>query len=344
MIGSFSTDKNLSILSWDESIEQFTGRARSSVLGRKYYDVLPRIVIDERDAISAVLESEKTLTLKSHAFRCLFGQIRADISIRPARSKGGAISAEVTISPDSICSAAQTLQKSQQLIHIGKTASSLAHGVRNPLNAIKGAVVYLSEKYDHEAPLIEFMTIMRDEIARLDSFISKFLSTSVSNAEYALTDINELLKRLEVYTSLQARAYNVATSYEYGVTEPVVVNPFQIEQAILNVINNALEAMHCSGGSGGRLTVKVYQELYLEREHIVVSISDTGPGVDEDRARTLSTGFEPGEAGKGFGLFIAREILQYYGGHLDIRGRKGAGSTGTTVRLFLPAEKTRVSQ
>ena len=334
MLGSFATDRDLSVLSWDEGIEQFTGRPRFAVLGRKYYEVLPRIVIDDKDAVSSALETGKTVTLKSHAFRCLFGQICADISVRPLRAAGGVMSAEVSIAPHSTCSVAQTLQKSQQFMQIGRTASSLAHGVRNPLNAIKGAVVYLSEKYAGEAPLTEFMAIITDEITRLDGFVSKFLSTSVSDAEYALTDVNELLKRLEVYTSFQARVYNVTTCYEYGIVTPVMVNTFQIEQAILNVINNALEAMH---DSGGRLTVKVHQERYLGREHIVISITDTGPGVDEDGASTLAPGLELGAAGKGFGLFIAREILQYYGGHLDIRNRTGSE---TTVRLFLPVEKT----
>jgi two-component system nitrogen regulation sensor histidine kinase GlnL len=329
---SFSTDESLTIISWDNEIERFTGKTSSSVLGKKYFEVFPRILADGTDAVSAVLEKKKALTLKGYSFHCLFGQTRADIRIKPAVAADGEKYAEVRIAAGSACSVVENLRRSQQLINIGKTASALAHGVRNPLNAIKGAVVYLSERYAQEAPLIEFMTIMEEEIARLDSFISKFLSTSLSDAERTLTDINALLRRLEIFTSLQAKSYEVTTHFEYGKIRPVVINAFQIEQAILNVVNNALEAMR---HSGGRLTVRAYQERNSGGDFLVIEVSDTGPGIDESRIDALAVPSEPEKEGRGFGLFIAREILQYYGGYLDIKSRRGKG---TTMRLFLPAD------
>ena len=332
---SFSTDESLTIISWDNEIESFTGKTSSSVLGKKYFDVFPRILVNDADAISSVLAKKKALTLKGYSFNCLFGQTRVDIRIKPAVNADGAKYAEVRIAAGSACSVVENLRKSQQLINIGKTASTLAHGVRNPLNAIKGAVVYLSEKYAQEAPLIEFMTIMEEEIARLDSFISKFLSTSLSDAERTLTDINALLRRLEIFTSLQSQAYDVTTVFEYGKIRPIMINAFQIEQAILNVVNNALEAMR---HSGGQLTVRACQERDSGGDFLVIEISDTGPGIDESRIDSLAMPSESEKEGRGFGLFIAREILQYYGGYLDIKSRKG---TGTTIRLFLPADKNR---
>jgi len=334
LIYSFSTDRQLSIVLWDKEIERFTGKPSASVLGKKYFEVFPRIFVDDRDAISAVFDNKTAMTLRSYSFPCFFGQICADIRIKPATTAKRVTTADVTITPDSTLSVGRCLQRSQQFIDIAKTASTLAHGVRNPLNAIKGAVVYLSEKYAREAALIEFVTIMKEEIGRLDSFISKFLSTSLSDTECALTDINSLLKRIEIFTALQAQAYDVRASYEYGKIQPTMINAFQIEQAILNIINNSLEAMQ----SGGRLTVRTYQKIFSGSDFLVVEISDTGPGIAEGGIDTLAKPLESEKEGRGFGLFITREILQYYGGHLEIKSRKG---TGTTIRLHLPAKKAR---
>ena len=330
MIYSFSTDKKLSIISWDDEISRFTGKPTSEVLGKKYFDVFPRIVTDDRDALSAAFDKKSSFTLRRYCFNCLIGhKMYADISIKPVRTRNTVSSVEVSIVPDSTCSVTQNLQRSQQLIDIGKTASSLAHGVRNPLNAIKGAVVYLGEKYVQEPALIEFITIIKDEIARLDNFISKFLSTSLSDTGLSPTDINGLLKKIEIFVSLQARVYNIATVYEYGNIPPITINSFQLEQAILNVINNAIEAMH----SGGQLTLRTYRENLSGKNFVVVEVSDTGPGMTQDKVDSLSIPSE--EKGRGFGLFITREVLQYSGGHLEVNSRRGKG---TTVLLRLPVQ------
>jgi two-component system nitrogen regulation sensor histidine kinase GlnL len=113
-----------------------------------------------------------------------------------------------------------------------------------------------------------------------------------------------------------------------------MINAFQIEQAILNIINNSLEAMQ----SGGQLMVRTYQKALSGSDFLVVEISDTGPGIAEGKIDTLAMPSDAEKEGRGFGLFITREILQYYGGHLEIKSRKG---TGTTIRLHLPAKKAR---
>ena len=157
----------------------------------------------------------------------------------------------VIVRPHAPCAAARKLGEAQRLIDIGKIASTLAHGVRNPLNAIKGAVVYLRGKYAHEAPLIEFTRIMEEEISRLEGFISRFLSSSISTAESADVDVNSLLRRIEVFTAYQLFNRSITPVFELADVPPIRVNEFHLEQAVLNVVNNAIEAMK----AGGRLTV-----------------------------------------------------------------------------------------
>ena len=187
----FHTDGDLCIRSWPKEIAAFTGRAEPQIIGTKYYEIVPRIFIDNKDAVAEAISTGKTFSFTEYPFRCLYGGVKADITIRPLwNGDMNTGAAEVAIHPHSACAMAKKLHQSQKLIDIGKIASTLAHGVRNPLNAIKGAVVYLQEKYDREEPLVEFTKIMGEEISRLEDFISRFLSSSVSVTEAQPTDIN----------------------------------------------------------------------------------------------------------------------------------------------------------
>lgn len=334
---SFTVDKNSFIIYWEEKLGQVMGKASPKTLGKVYHEVFPRLVKGSNDAVSLSLSGNEKIILREYAFKCPYDAITADIRIEPlenvkdARGKMGR-GAKVTLS-NLICPVLQNMRNAQRFIGLGKTASTLAHGVRNPLNAMKGAVLYLSEKYRNERTLVEFAAIMEDEIKRFDEFISQFLVTSVTEAESVVTDINSLLKKIQVLTSYQTHFYQIRTVYEYGDIPPVMVNPFQIEHAILNIINNAIEVMR----SGGRLTVKTRLEPFPGGYYIVVEISDTGPETSVAVVRRFAPPALPAERGKGFGLLITREILKSYGGYLEMKDRKGKG----TVALLYVAVKDK---
>ncbi len=331
---SFTVDKNSLIISWEEKLGQVMGNASPKALGKVYHEVFPRLLKDSNDAVSLSLSGNEKIILRKYAFKCPYDAITADIRIEPlesvkdARGKKGR-GAKVTLS-NVICPVLQNLRNAQRFIGLGKTASTLAHGVRNPLNAMKGAVLYLSEKYRNERTLAEFAAIMEDEIKRFDEFISQFLVASVTEAESAVTDINSLLKKIEVLTSYQTHFSQIRTVYEYGDIPAIMANSFQLEHAILNIINNAIEVMR----GGGRLTVKTRLEPFPGGCYIVVEISDTGPGTSVDAFRQFAPQALTEDRGKGFGLLITREILKGYGGYLEIKSRKGKG---TVAQLYIAA-------
>jgi two-component system, NtrC family, nitrogen regulation sensor histidine kinase GlnL len=327
----FHTDSNLCISLWGDEIAQFTGKSSDTALGCKYYEVLPFISFEGKDALAEAVRTNNALSLRNYRIPCLFAHISADIEIIPLDSAYGNVNElKVTLVPASTCAVAHKLNQSQQLINIGKIASTLAHGVRNPLNAIKGAVVYLSEKCSNDAPLVEFTSIMQEEITRLEDFITNFLSSSVSDTDVKETDINSLLKKIEVFTSLQIYTQNIQSRFEYGNIPPILTNSFHLEHAILNVINNAIDAMR----QGGSLSICSSTEERAGRIFAVVAISDTGQGIAEKGRRELPA--DQNGNGKGFGLFITHEILNHYDGHVEIDGKM---NKGTTIKLFIPCHR-----
>jgi len=330
---SFLVDKNSRVVSWGKLIGHITGMKSSKSLGKTYHEVFPRLLSGDEDAVTLALSTNKKVLLKGYELECPFKSMTADVLIqRVVEGKNtagkGVAGARITVS-NVVCPVLKNMRNVQRFLDIGKTASTLAHGVRNPLSAVTGAVLYLNKKYPKEHMLAEFANILDDEIRKFDNFISKFLSESLFEEEPVLTDVNALLRKIQVMTSFQTHFHNIRTVYEYGDIPLIRVASFQFKHAIMNIINNAIEIMH----SGGRLTVQTRLETFSAGNFIVVEISDTGSGTFGDSVPQ----YAPTEGGgKGFGLLITREILRHYGGHLEIKSRKGKG---TTAILYIAAYK-----
>ncbi len=321
-------DKNLKITNYKTN---FRCLNETELKGKKYFEVIPKIYVDKKDAVLSIFKDSKKLCFKDITFNCFFDNTKADIFLEPI-SRGRTEFVKMTIRNFRPCSFIEQYNTSKKFIDIGKVASSLAHGVRNPLNAIKGAIIYIYEKYKDDQSLMEFLKIMNEEISRLDNFISRFLSTSLSNTEVVPLDINRLLKKIELYISFQTHSQNIRTIYEYRPIPILKLNPFQIEQAILNIVNNAIEAMT----GGGELCIKTYIMHELNDDYAVIEVSDTGMGMISKKMPCNSNG-----TGRGYGLFITREIIKYYGGYIEIKSSKG---TGSTVRLYLPIKNLKSGQ
>lgn len=327
----FWVDENLGLLDWSGPCSAFEG---TELRGRPYYEVLPCILADGGDAVARVIATGQSAAYERYRFPCFFGEVEAAVTIDPIVSEAAGDSrARIRVDVFSECRTMNTLRQSRHLVDIGKTASILSHGVRNPLNAIKGAVVYLKHRYSSDDNLLEFTGIMEDEIARLDKFISGFLSTSFLSFEQNRNDVNSLLKKLDMFVSLQAKAAGVSISFACGSVPLVCMNIFQIEHAILNIINNAIHALP----EGGQVWVESSYERRNGKGFVVIEITDNGPGMPE---RSAAEYVVPQEdmalaEGKGFGLFIAREVLQHHGGSLDIQSTR---DQGTRVSLYLPVD------
>jgi two-component system nitrogen regulation sensor histidine kinase GlnL len=327
---SFHIDDRLRIISWGEKAAKLTGKSALRVLGKKYYEVLPRICTEEADAVSIALRRNKKVACKEYCLNYPGGQVKADITINPVNDRQGK-GAKVTLSIHPDLHEPEGNFASAQTADIEKTATTLAHGIRNPLNAIKGAVYYIGEKYSNEPTLLKFTKIMEGEICRLDDFISRFLSISAPDTGFTKMNINALLKQIKAFTYLQLRACNIESVYEYGDIPQIKADILQLEQAILNVINNAMEAM----GNGGRLDVKTYSVGRKDKDYIVIEILDSGPGISEMTGNICLTNKKKT---RGYGLIITRQILENHGGFLEIKTKKG---TGTSVILYLPVSRRK---
>lgn len=232
-------------------------------------------------------------------------------------------------------------QLAKELIHVsrrsamGEMATAIAHEMNQPLAAIAlylGGSVKLLENDDYEGPVVRSLALAKEQCLRAGEIIRR-LRSFVSGGD----DV----KRPENMASLVDEACGLALlgSRESGVTaaiahaDPdlrVLVDRVQIEQVIVNLVRNAMDAMGETGG--GALSVTTARGA---GGTAVVSVSDSGPGIGADVAGRL---FEPfvstkGVKGMGVGLSICRTIIEGHGGKIWVEPDAG---TGATFRFTLP--------
>jgi two-component system NtrC family sensor kinase len=225
-------------------------------------------------------------------------------------------------------SRAQVVQ-AEKLASIGEMSAAVAHGLRNPLASLRAAA-QLVRRHPASPTATEHLDAIIEEADRLDRRISHLLSFSRPAPFHPVSEsLPRLIEELLPAVAGPIREQRVELAMAVPATLPEVrVDPMQLEQAILEIVSNALDAMP----GGGRLGIRAF---VAERE-VVVEVSDTGGGIP---AEVLPSVCEPffttRQEGTGLGLAIAKRYVEQNGGRLEIASRPGEG---TTVRLRLPTE------
>ena len=329
-----TVNKDLEIISLSLLQDGLQEKVLNEFLGLPYNHVFPKIIADGCDVVGKVLFSGMPLSINDYQIVSFCGEIRVNIDIQPIHDEARkVVGAEILLESCSDCSVFADMQREHLLISIGKNSAALAHGVRNPLNAIKGAVVYLKEKFGNESTLVDFAELIEMEILKLDRFISRFLSTSQLESEFVDVNVNDLIRDVLTMSNYQACTKNIIFSGEFGDVPEIKADPFQIKHAVMNIVNNSFDAMT----RGGSIILKTGTAQRDDCAYVSIEISDTGRGIPQERSPVVSVVPDRNrkKEGRGFGLFITREIIQYHGGHLEISSKK---NLGTRVKVLLPVK------
>jgi PAS domain S-box-containing protein len=242
---------------------------------------------------------------------------------------------------EQILKQAAELQRASQLSFVGELAAGLAHEIKNPLAGIQGAVDILIRRRDKNDPEREALEGMRHEVQRIDSTVRALLDRArprlVSVKATSLTDIagrTVNLARAQL-TSTAMGDRNLSIEFEPP-TDPITIpiDPAQIEDAVLNLIINAIEA--CDGD--GQVTIRIFRSQNDRsdepEDEAVVEVSDDGRGIsEEDLSRIFNPFFTTRPGGTGLGLPAVRRIARAHRGRVEVKSSLGKGST---FSLHLP--------
>lgn len=226
-------------------------------------------------------------------------------------------------------SRAQVVQ-SEKLASIGEMAAAVAHGLRNPLASLRAAAQVV--RHHPSSPSSgEYLDAIIEEVDRLDRRISHLLSFSRPAPFHPLREsVSRLIEGfLPAFTEL-LRERGIELRLDIPMDLPEVrVDPMQMEQALVEIVSNALDAMP----TGGRLRIVAGPDQ-ASGSAVFIEVADSGPGIPEHVLPSVCEPFFTTRSdGTGLGLAIAKRFVEQNGGRLEITSHPG----GTTVRIRLPA-------
>lgn len=222
----------------------------------------------------------------------------------------------------------ERLLQSEKMASVGQLVSGVAHELNNPLAGISGfAQLLLTMPLDEEAR--RHVQTIQDEADRATRIVQNLLSFARRRRpEKTLVDVNATLDRILELRSYELHVHDITVVREYDPNlPPTLADPHQLQQVFLNVIRNAEQAI-MGHAERGTITVKTGHQ----RGHVVVSISDDGPGIPEEHLRRVFDPFfttkDVGQ-GTGLGLSICYGIVDEHNGRITAGNRPGGGAVFT---------------
>lgn len=273
--------------------------------------------------------------------------IRTNINFRFVRRRGvfGFISQSINEMVDNLTNEHKHRQFLERELHhrekmatLGKLIAGVAHEVKTPLAIIKTRVQMWQRDLKRQALTSgtakviseESVHLVVHEINRLTLLVNRLLGFSrpISN-KLRPADLNQLITQVLAMTQEKINEYNIVIKTDYESNVPKVnIDVFALEQVLLNIIFNAIEAMP----EGGILNILT--KYFTEERYIEITIQDTGVGIP---AELLENFFNPffttKDKGIGLGLFISNEIIKGHGGKIEF---SKANPKGTICKLIIP--------
>ncbi len=229
----------------------------------------------------------------------------------------------------------QQIRNSEKLASVGKLAAGVAHEINNPLGGILNCLYNLGKGTISPARREEYLASMEDGLRRVQKIVRQLLDFSQQHQpEFSLTDINQVIERVLVLTTHLFAPNRIVLETTLGKALPnLMIDRHMIEQVLMNLILNAVQAMK----DGGVLSIRTL----VEEGVCLVRIRDTGSGIPSS---VLPKIFDPffttkneGE-GTGLGLSVSLGIVERHGGKILVESEVGKG---TVFTLCLPVSRER---
>jgi signal transduction histidine kinase len=238
--------------------------------------------------------------------------------------------------------AEEALRRRDRLAAMGELASTVAHEVRNPLNAVGMTAQRLRREFleggaatvEERRELEELLGVMATETQRIDRIVQQFLDYArPPKLATERTDLSTLVRDLAERTRPLAEARGLVLEVEAAEPVEASVDPGQLRQALDNLLRNAIDATP----DGGRVVLS----LARGKDDVTLEVRDTGRGIEPDHLpRIFDLYFTTKADGTGVGLAVTQQIVTAHGGRIDVESEPGRG-TSMIVRLPAGRGETR---
>ena len=327
------------ILNFSDGWLRLTGLTREQALGdgwanAPHRDDLPRMRAAWRNALTTgePYSVEHRIKTASGAYRWMRS------NAFPRRNEAGEIVKWYGTTEDieDRKRAEHALLQSEKLAAVGRLASSIAHEINNPLEAVTN-LLYLAQHNDSFPKVREYLASADVELRRVSAITNQALRFHRQSTYPQPVRCEDLFdSALLIYRGRFQNA-NIAIESRNRVATPIRCFDGEIRQVLSNLIGNAIDALH---PGGGRLFIRSRQAMDWKsgRRGVALTVADTGSGMDRQTMSNIFDAFFTTKeiGGTGLGLWISKDIVERHHGVLRVRSSQRAGRCGTIFTVFLP--------
>ena len=176
------------------------------------------------------------------------------------------------------------LVRSEKLISMGRLSAGVAHEIRNPLNAMKGAIVYLQRRKSGDPLIEEYAQLILEGIEWLNQFVTEFLFFArQSSPKLVPTDLNKLIQNTLTLFEEKLREKGIHIVKNLDASLPFLqIDPHQMEQVVINLLINAMDAMPEGGDIELSTIIKKDNRRTASPAKALITIKDEGAGIPQE--------------------------------------------------------------
>ena len=230
--------------------------------------------------------------------------------------------------------AQDVLRRTEKLAAVGRLASSIAHEINNPLEAVTNLIYLLQSTPMMEEQRI-YLKTAAEELARVSHITNHTLRFHRQSSKPTEVNPAEIIDSVLALYQARLRNAQITVIRDYKSTPPLRCYSSEVRQVVANLIGNAFDATR----SGGKIVVRVQAARGRDDsgESIMITVADTGHGMSQETSKRI---FEPffttkGINGTGLGLWVSSEIVSNHRGRFRVRSRDGHG---TAISIFFPQD------
>lgn len=228
----------------------------------------------------------------------------------------------------------QSLLNATRLLTMGNMISEISHDLRKPLTSIKGGLQIIKQRWPELTEKSDFFGMVMDEIQRMNELVRELVDFSNPNKyQTEKIDLRALVNRAAELVAPELRKAKVGYDSEFeDANWEAIINKNQILEAILNLFQNAIDAMP----EGGQLSVHglIEKPGHKKQNYLALRISDNGVGIKkENLSKIFDRYYTSKETGTGLGLAVVERIISAHSGTLTVKSTEGKG---TDFTLYFP--------
>ncbi|WP_446741978.1 two-component system sensor histidine kinase NtrB [Silvibacterium acidisoli] len=326
------------ITSWNAGAERMFGYTRTEAIGQSVSILHSEGDAQELDAILQLIREGKRAS-HFETKRCRKDGTRIDVSVSvsPVRDEnrkiiGGAkIIREITDRKRS----EELIRKTEKLAVAGRLAASVAHEINNPLAALTN-LLYLLKSESLSERASEFLSMADRELARVAQITTQALGFYQESGPPSASRLSEIIDQALLIHQHRIDAASILVDKQCEEPLSIVCHAGEIKQVFVNLIGNALDAMHGSGFL--RIQARLVDTSVESGQIVRIIVTDNGVGIDKDTFERLFDPFNTtkGPTRTGLGLWMCEQIVHRHSGKITVKSHQDGASRGTTVVFDLP--------